>query len=146
MANLLLLVSIGLINCQDVGVGLDLFFTFSNGDSSDVCNSLFSRGYWHHLCFNQRQLLITLLDLFSLSSGYALHLVVWKLYFYYVFCLPTAVHFNNQVYISCFFFFCFVLFFTFIGVALVGNSFSLKELENLTRQTFSKDSMTMKSN
>ena len=32
--------SMKLIKCQDVAVGLDLFFAFSNGDSSDVCHLL----------------------------------------------------------------------------------------------------------
>ena len=36
-----LLESMELIKCQDVAVGLDLFFAFSNGDSSDVCHSVF---------------------------------------------------------------------------------------------------------
>ena len=39
--------SMELIKCQDVAVGLDLFITFSNGDSSDVC---------HLLCYIQGQL------------------------------------------------------------------------------------------
>ena len=34
----------GLVKCQDVGVGLDLFYPFSNGDSSDALHSLFSQG------------------------------------------------------------------------------------------------------
>ena len=35
--------STGLIKCQDVSVDLDSFFTFSNEDSSYICNSLFSQ-------------------------------------------------------------------------------------------------------
>ena len=34
--------SLVMIKCQDVSVGLDSFFAFSNGDPSYVCNSLFS--------------------------------------------------------------------------------------------------------
>ena len=41
-ADLHLLGSTGLIKCQDVG--LDSFFAFSDGDSSYICNSLFSQG------------------------------------------------------------------------------------------------------
>ena len=40
-ADLHLLGSMELIKCQNVGVGLDLFFTFSNGNSSDICHSIF---------------------------------------------------------------------------------------------------------
>ena len=43
IADLHLLGSTGLIKCQDVSVGLDSFFVFSDGDSSYVCNSLFSQ-------------------------------------------------------------------------------------------------------
>ena len=42
--------STGLIKCQDVSVGLDSFFAFSDGDSSYICNSLFSQG-WYYLLF-----------------------------------------------------------------------------------------------
>ena len=42
IVNLHLLRSTGLIKYQDVSVGLDSFFTFSDGDSSYICNSLFS--------------------------------------------------------------------------------------------------------
>ena len=41
IANLHHLGSMRLVKCQDVGIGLDSFFAFSNGDSSYVCNSLF---------------------------------------------------------------------------------------------------------
>ena len=47
IADLQLLGSMGQVKCQDVGVGLDLFFAFSNGDSSDVCHSLFSQCSCH---------------------------------------------------------------------------------------------------
>ena len=47
IVDLHLLGSMELIKCQDVAVGLDLFFAFSNGDSSDVCHSLFSKHYCH---------------------------------------------------------------------------------------------------
>ena len=40
IADLHLLGSTGLVKCQDVSVGLDSFFAFSNGDSY-ICNSLF---------------------------------------------------------------------------------------------------------
>ena len=41
IVNLDLLGSMQLIKCQDVAIGLDLFFAFSNVDSSDVCHSIF---------------------------------------------------------------------------------------------------------
>ena len=44
IADLHLLGSMGLVKCQDVSVGLDSYFTFSNGDFSEVCNSLLSQG------------------------------------------------------------------------------------------------------
>ena len=71
-----------LIKCQDVAVGLDLFFVFSNGDSSDVCHSLFSQCYSPLLCYSQGNflLLITSLDVFSILCGYVLHLAVWKIF------------------------------------------------------------------
>ena len=40
IVNLHLLGSMELIKYQDVADGLDLFFAFSNGDSSDVCHLL----------------------------------------------------------------------------------------------------------
>ena len=51
-----LLESMVLTKCQDERVGLDLFFTFSNCDSSDVCHSLFSQSSCHLLCSSQGQL------------------------------------------------------------------------------------------
>ena len=42
LADLHLLGSMMLIKCQDISVDLDSFFAFSNGDSSNICNSLFS--------------------------------------------------------------------------------------------------------
>ena len=62
-----------LIKCQDVAVGLDLFFAFSNGDSSDVViSSAISKGNF--------LLLITPFNVFGLSCGYALHLAMWKIF------------------------------------------------------------------
>ena len=43
-ADLHLIGRMGLIKHQDVRVDLDLFFAFSNGDSSYICNSLLSQG------------------------------------------------------------------------------------------------------
>ena len=54
----LLLGSMELIKCHDVGVSLDLFFAFSNRDSFDVCRSLFSKWCCHLLCCSQSQLRI----------------------------------------------------------------------------------------
>ena len=49
IVDLHLLGSMELIKGQDVAVGLDLFFAFSNRDSSDVCHPLFSKHYCHPL-------------------------------------------------------------------------------------------------
>ena len=46
----------GLIKWQDVGVGLDLFSAFSNGDSSGVCHALFPQNCCYLLCSSQGQL------------------------------------------------------------------------------------------
>ena len=76
--------SMRMIKCQDVGVGLDLFFTFFNGDffSSDVCHCFPSAVVISPVVTNVNSLLlITPLKVFSLSWGYALHLVVRKLHF-----------------------------------------------------------------
>ena len=51
IVDLHLLGSMELIKCQDVAVGLDLFFAFSNGDSSDVCHSQFFKCYSHPLLY-----------------------------------------------------------------------------------------------
>ena len=94
IVDLHLLGSTELIKCQDVAVGLDLFFAFSNGDSSDVC---------HLLCYSQGQLPT------SDNSFGCVQSFVWicsafgsveNFHFENVFCLPPAVHLDKQV--SCF--------------------------------------------
>ena len=55
IAYLHLLGCMGLVKCQDVSVGLNLFFVFSNG-SSNVCNSLFSQGCCNLLFCSQHLL------------------------------------------------------------------------------------------
>ena len=44
IANLHFVGSTGLIKCKDVSVGLNSLFAFPGGDSSYICNSLFSQG------------------------------------------------------------------------------------------------------
>ena len=74
--------NIGLIICQDVGVGLYLLTTLSD------CNSLMfvapcfpgTAVISFVVAYVSSSLLITPLEEFSLSWGYALHLVVWKLF------------------------------------------------------------------
>ena len=56
IADLHLLGSMRLIKCQDVSVGLDSFFAFSDGDSFYVCNSRFSQGWCYLLFCSQCQL------------------------------------------------------------------------------------------
>ena len=66
IADLHFLGSIGRIKYQDVSVGLDLFFAFSNGRSY-VCNSLFSQGWCYLLFCSECRLLITPLEVLSFS-------------------------------------------------------------------------------
>ena len=81
--------SMDLIKCQDVAVGLDLFFAFSNGDSSDVC---------HLHCYSQGQLST------SDNSFGCVQSFVWicsafgrveNFHFEDVFYLPPAVHLDK---------------------------------------------------
>ena len=48
--------STGRIKCQDVSVGLYSLFAFSDGDSSYICNFLFSQGWCYLLFCSQCQL------------------------------------------------------------------------------------------
>ena len=67
---------IELIRCPAVSVAQDLFFAFFNGDSSDICQSLFS------LLFKvDCVVLITLLEVLRLSCEYSRHLVLRKFFF-----------------------------------------------------------------
>ena len=56
IADLQLVGSTELIKCQDVSVGLDSFFAFSDGDSFYICNSLFSQGWCYLIFCSQCQL------------------------------------------------------------------------------------------
>ena len=89
IVDLHLLGSMKLIKCQDVAVGLDLFFTFSNGDTSDIC---------HLLCYSQGQLPT------SDNSFGCVQSFVWicsafgsveNFHFVDVFCLPPTVHLDK---------------------------------------------------
>ena len=81
-------------------------------------------------------LLITPLGVFSRSCGYALHLVVWKLFILGMFstCL-WPFHHEKQASILCFPY-------VFVGSSSCDN-FSIMKRENLAWQTSSKDSITM---
>ena len=91
IVDLLLLRSMELIKCQDVAIGLDLFFAFSNGDSFDVC---------HLLCYSQGQLPTTdnsfgcVQSFMWICSAFG---SVENFPFEDVFCLPPAVHLDKQV-------------------------------------------------
>ena len=80
--------------------------------------------------------LITPLGVFSLSCGYTLHLVLWKLYIFRIF----SAFLQLGTLTSKFMFLDFVRFF---GVALDAINFSMRKGENLARQTSTKDSMMM---
>ena len=76
-------------------------------------------------------LLTTPLEVFNLSWGYDLHLIMWKLFYLEdIFFLPPAVHFNKQVSISCFLY-------------IFGGSSHWEIFFCLARQTSTKDSMIM---
>ena len=81
-------------------------------------------------------LLITPLEVFSLSWGYALHLVVWKLFILRMFLTCLQLFTSTSKFPFC-------VFSTFWGVTFVAITFSIKEEENMARHTSSKDSMTM---
>ena len=97
--------SMGLIKYQDVGVGLEWFFVFSNGDSSDVCDSMFSQGCCYLLCCSQGQLPTSdnpfrnVQSFVGICSAFA---TVEAFHFEDVCDLPPAVHLNKQVFISSF--------------------------------------------
>ena len=105
IADLQLLGSTGLVKCQDVSVGLDSLIAFSDGDSFYICNSLFSKGWCYLLFCSQCQLLTP-----DNSLG-SVEFLMWVgsafcrikvFHFWYVVCLPPAVHLDKQVAIHCF--------------------------------------------
>ena len=87
IADFHLLGSTGLLKFQNVSVSLDSFFAFSNGNSPYDCKSLFSKvGAIPSSVANANSiLLITPWEVFSLSCGYALHYLVWKLFIFNMF-------------------------------------------------------------
>ena len=105
LADLYLLGSIGQIKSQDVGVGLDLFFTFSSGDSSYVCHSLFFQGYCNLCCCSQGQLptsdnsLRRVQSFVGICSSFC---SVEAFHFEDVLGLLPTVDLDKQVFISCF--------------------------------------------
>ena len=137
IAYLHLLGSTGLIKCQDVSVGLDSFYAFSSGDSSYICNSLFSQSWCNLLLCSQCQflLLITPLD-YGVSHASRLCILSYERFLSLMFsvCLwvyPSASKLP------------FLVFLTVFGLAIVEITFSMRKGENLIRQTSSKDSITM---
>ena len=80
-------------------------------------------------------LLTTSNNMYNLSWGYALHLVMWKVFLLRIFsdCLQQST--STSKFPLC-------VFFTFLRVALVAIIFSKRKGENLATQT-SKDSMTV---
>ena len=70
IANFHFLGSMGLVKCQDVSVGLDSFFAFSNGDSSYICNFFPRADAISSFVANANSLLlITPLEVLSFSCG-----------------------------------------------------------------------------
>ena len=108
-ADLHLYGSMGLTKCRDVSVGLDSFFAFSNGDYSYIVNSLFSKSWCYLFFWSQCQLPIPDNSIgnaeffMRVGSGFCR---IKSFLFYYVFCLPLAVHLDLQVsvpgFLECF--------------------------------------------
>ena len=81
-------------------------------------------------------LLITPLEVFSFSCGYALHLVVWNVFIFNMFsaCIRLFTSTSKLP---------FLVFLTVFGLALVDITFSMRKGENLAKHTSSKDSITI---
>ena len=114
----------GLVECLDVGVGFNFFFSFSNSHTFYVCEPLFFQGCIHFLLCCQRKLP---------ASDKPLGSVVFFMWvgpavgcmedfdFQYAFCLAPALHLDKQVSSRLF------------GIALVDNTFSIRKGENFAR-------------
>ena len=138
IADLHLRRSTWLIKCQEVSVCLDSFFAFSNGDSSYVCNSLFSPG-WRCILFCSRWQLPTTDNCLGIVEsltrvGSAFRRMIGFYFFMFSACLRLS---TSRSKLS------FLVFLTVFAVALVEITFSMRKGKNLARQTSSKYSMTM---
>ena len=120
--------SMGLIKNQDFSVSLDLFSAIFNGDSSDVCHSLFSQSCCLLLWCSQGQLPTSDNSLGRVQSFVEICFTFGSVEYFYF-------HLEKQVSISC----CLYVF----GVTLIAITFSIRKGENLVKQTSWKDSMTM---
>ena len=116
----------GLIRCQDVGVSLNLLTTLSDCNSFNVSHFLFSQVCCYLLYCSQSQFPSSLrcVQSFTFSSMEAFHQED-------VFSLLSSIHLHKQVSVSSFLY--------VFGVTLDAITFSIKEEENLARQTSSKD-------
>ena len=133
IADLLLLGSTGLIKFQDVIVNLDSFFAFSDGDSSYICNSLFSQG-WCYLFFCSKCLLPTTDNSFGSVEFLMLCISSYEIFLFNMF----SVSFRQSTSTS-------KLLLSFLNSfrsSPCRNNFFMGEGENLTRLTSSKDSIT----
>ena len=81
-------------------------------------------------------LLITPLEVLSFSCGYALHLVIWNVFIFNKFsaCFQLSTSTSKLPFLVCL---------TVFGLALVDITCSMRKGEILSRQTSSKDSITM---
>ena len=109
------------------------FFAFCDGDFSYICNSLFSQS-WCYLVFCSQCQLPTLDN--SLES---IKFLMWVgsafCRIFNVFCLPPAVHLDQEVSILCFL--------NSFWSSSSGDYFFMRKGENLAWQISSKDSITM---
>ena len=119
---------LGLIKCQDLGIGLELFFAFSNGDLSHVCHYLFSQRCCHLVCCSKSQLPTS-----DKSFGYVQSFVcrcfgfscVEHFHFLDVFSLRSLSTSTWKI--------PFFVFLTFCWVALAAITSSIRKGENLAR-------------
>ena len=127
IADFFFLGNVGLVEFLDVGVGFDIF-SFSNRNSSYVCDPLFSQGCRHLLFCCQRQLLIPDNYFWCVEFFLAGRLCIWLngRFFFNMFsaCLRLSTSTSK---------FQFLIFWTFFGVILVEITFSIRKGEKLTR-------------
>ena len=119
-----------LVECQDVGVSFNFFSSFSNDNSSDVCNPQFFQGRRHLPFCCQRKLP---------NPDKSFGSVDFYMWVGSAFCCMKGFHFSASLRLSTLISkFPSRVFFTFFGVDLIFITFSLRKGENMAWQTYSK--------